>query len=698
MALLLVMSSCGAARSSVAGAAGQAAVKWTRLAGAAGGPVWRIAFDPENPSTMFLGSDDGLIFKSVDGGQHFARMTVGVLGEQFRALAVSPVDSRIVVAFSSDVFGFDASFGGVYLSTDGGATWSFLKNQPVGTPFIGSSKVTHARGAAFDPTGRVLVLADEFLGIFRTTNQGATWTNPLPGTKAFVYGLFTDPNRARTLWAVGYDMANNEAGAIWRSLDFGQSWTEIPVPILDQTKSPLPYAVAVLPGTGKILFGWSGVDPASGATVGGVIASTDDGKTWADSSTGLPPDFSPGNEIVADPANSGLLYASANEMTYPDGLYRSTDFGASWQPVGQLIKGSDSLFTLAVRGGAAPAIFGGGDAFYESANQGKSWTLREAGLAAEAPRRVVADLHTASGLYGVMTEGLFHSSDNGHSWQPIGTWPGTRSLSAVAVDPVAASHTIYAATPDSLWRSGDGGGHWTALALPGSVPVSYLAADPLTANSVYAADAGHTVYRSQDGGATWHAAIVGPASDSFTAVPAPIVADPSASGILYAGMADGLWKSTDHGAVWTSLPGTTAGATIYSLAAVGDTTTRLYVSLPEKWPQDLQLSTDRGKTWTVLLDPPVEDRYALVAGAGAQPLVVAYGAYSGPGFVPAYVAAGVPTAWAALGSALGVGLGEVSLAGANLVLSADPRYESVAFSTPIASLPTPGWHSARRER
>jgi hypothetical protein len=160
-----------------------------------------------------------------------------------------------------------------------------------------------------------------------------------------------------------------------------------------------------------------------------------------------------------------------------------------------------------------------------------------------AASRVVLDAASAVPT----SRGLFKSTDRGATWAPINTGLSDLAVQALAIDPVHDS-TLYAGTANGLvWKTIDGGGHWTfsGVGLPTfAAEVAALAIDPVTPSTVYATE-GAGVFKSTDGGATWsHAGLSIPAG--------PLVIDPRAPTTLYASTADGVFKSTDGGADWTA--------------------------------------------------------------------------------------------------------------------------------------------------
>src|SRR5262245_21912422 len=89
---------------------------WTTQ-GPGGGLLARIAIDPSSPATLYAGTQVGL-FKSTNGGGAWTAMSGLILS--IRCLAIDPqTPATLYAGIGDDVFG-----GGVFKSTDAGASWS----------------------------------------------------------------------------------------------------------------------------------------------------------------------------------------------------------------------------------------------------------------------------------------------------------------------------------------------------------------------------------------------------------------------------------------------------------------------------------------------------------------------------------------------------------------------------------------------
>jgi photosystem II stability/assembly factor-like uncharacterized protein len=78
--------------------------------------VRSLILDPANPSTLYAGLENGAVYKTTDGGKHWAASGYGLDAQAcIRALAVDPTNSKLL--YAGDLL------TGVYRSQDAGQTW-----------------------------------------------------------------------------------------------------------------------------------------------------------------------------------------------------------------------------------------------------------------------------------------------------------------------------------------------------------------------------------------------------------------------------------------------------------------------------------------------------------------------------------------------------------------------------------------------
>ncbi len=270
-------------------------------------------------STIYAGTVDGGLFKSVDRGATWSR--TGLPGEQIFAVAADKDNATLYAACSA----------GVRASTDGGRRWSapapetyagralavdpinsgtvyaaagfnaqsLLKSTDFGVSWrtIGPADV-RGISLALDPRnpstlfagGVGGLLADG--GVAKSTDGGGSWN--LTGlTDARVTAIAVDPHDAATIFAGDSD------GFVYRSTDGGASWIDRN---LDGHGAGAIRSLAVDPNDGFQVF-------AGGAR--GLFKSHDGGRFWSKSSDGLLSPFV--NAIAVDPKRSGNVYVGTGK-------------------------------------------------------------------------------------------------------------------------------------------------------------------------------------------------------------------------------------------------------------------------------------------------------------------------------------------------------------------------------------------------
>ena len=256
------------------------------------------------------------------------------------------------------------------------------------------------------------------------------------------------------------------------------------------------------------------VDPHHrGTLIGGTATaqlyrSRDGGQTW--DSIQFPCALRAAlHAIVIDPGKPDVyLVAVSSETQEYAGVFRTTDAGATWRPIGGL-------------------------------EQKQVWAL----VRWRTDPKVIA---------AGTQEGVFLSRDGGDNWSLLSSshsdWP--KPVMSIAFDPTSLN-TMYAGTPHLAWKTNDGGNTWVRLTRGMREDSDIFAIDvdgAQRANLFAAACSG--LYRSKDGGKTWYSMerAVGASHRTYVVARAP-----SRSSMVFAATNDGLLKSTDGGATWHRL-------------------------------------------------------------------------------------------------------------------------------------------------
>lgn len=185
-----------------------------------------LAASPADPQRAFVGTAEGRLRRSTDGGQQWE--TVLTAGDRVTSVAVSPHDAGEMWA------GTEPS--AVYRSTDAGDTWSELgglTDLPSADrwSFPPRPHTHHVRWIELDPTDADRAYLGIEAGAFvRTTDGGDTWEDHPSGARRDNHTLAThahDPGRVYTAAGDGY-AESRDAGQTWTTpsegLDHGYVW------------------------------------------------------------------------------------------------------------------------------------------------------------------------------------------------------------------------------------------------------------------------------------------------------------------------------------------------------------------------------------------------------------------------------------------------------------------------------------------
>lgn len=265
-----------------------ASAQWQR-AGLDGQAIGAIAADPSNGSILYAASFQA-IWKSVDGGDHWARSDSGYTGDAAVGIAVDRANpARVVIASNS----------GIFRSTNSGATWSASNT--------GLSGMV-ARSLASDPASvsPLWVSVDgPGGGVHRSDDWGATWTPvplPVPGAAA------------KALAVRGADVFAGWGNVLFRNRSGGGWTTPYPDTITDGIT-----AIAAPPGDTEVVVGTS---------ASGIRRSTSTpAPAWLPASAGLTSLRI--SALAVKPFEPTTVYAASNG----GGVFRSIDSGRTWTPV-----------------------------------------------------------------------------------------------------------------------------------------------------------------------------------------------------------------------------------------------------------------------------------------------------------------------------------------------------------------------------
>ncbi len=172
------------------------------------GRVNAIGFHPTDSNTFWIGAPAGGLWKTTNNGKTWSTTTDSAPTLGVSAIAASPRNPDTLYIGTGDRDAGDATGLGVYMSTNGGKTFT-ARNSGMGNQTVGML-IIH-------PTNTKILLAATNNGIYRTTNSGGTWS--LIASGAFKDIVF-NPQNPNTVFAT-------RNGLFYRSTNNGVTFSQI---------------------------------------------------------------------------------------------------------------------------------------------------------------------------------------------------------------------------------------------------------------------------------------------------------------------------------------------------------------------------------------------------------------------------------------------------------------------------------------
>ncbi len=440
---------------------------------------------PANPSVMYAGGYGSTIFlRSIDGGATWAAAGTGLptTGVQRVAVAVTALDANYVYAFLSN--NTDYGFKGLYLSIDGGTTFTLKSSTPNVLGWNATGNDAGGQGwydlsLAVDPSVKTTVYIGG-VNVWKSTTSGASWTCVAHWSGSGAPYIHADNHDltfiGSTLW-VGND------GGVFSSTNGGSTWS-------DKSSN---LANAQLYGMGQSAT--NATKMLSGHQDNGTNLTTN-GTTWSQNLGG------DGMQCFVDQSNDNQMFASI----YNGALYRSTNGGTSFSNI-KNITGGGWVTPWLQDPTTAAIIYAGGTNVEKSGNSGTAWTT----ISAFTGVGTLIDLDVAKtnsqNILAASATKLMKTINGGTAWTDITTGlPTGTAIQSVRFDPSNALK-IYVAlasyTGNATFCSTDGGATWVNIStgLP-LVPANCFATQ--SNGDVYCGtDIG--VYLRASGATTWTA-------------------------------------------------------------------------------------------------------------------------------------------------------------------------------------------------
>jgi len=339
---------------------------------------------------------------------------------------------------------------------------------------------------------------------------------------------------------VGFDN-----GGLWRTTDYGANW----VPLFDDQPTSSIGAIGIAASNPDVIYVGTGggIIRPDLATGDGMYKSADAGRSWTH--LGLR-ETQMIAQVAVDPTNPDRLFVAALGHPYgPNaerGIFRSTDGGRTFEKVlyrDEYTSGNDVVIDPRNPNTVYAALWPQQQAFWEG-----------------------GDFTAGAG-------GIFKSSDGGTTWSPLAEGLPAILEANLAIAPsnpqvvyamAAATNPAGGSGPVGLYKSTDGGAHWTVrtrsagqadepgtldrrpLGRIGGGDLPTIVVDPLDENVVYSASI--VMWRTEDGGASWSAVRGSPGGDDYQR----IWVHPTDPNVLLVVSDQGAVVSANRGASWSN--------------------------------------------------------------------------------------------------------------------------------------------------
>jgi photosystem II stability/assembly factor-like uncharacterized protein len=523
---------------------------WQPLGGPPGGDVRALAADARDPRVVYLGTADGFLYRSDDGGMSWRRPTPGfpLRGMSLDEIVVTPTGALLVAYWEVAGAG-----GGVARSTDGGRSFALLDG-------IAGESVRSLAVAPSEPTS---IVAGAIGGVFRSTDAGASWRRiSPPGHRDLrnVESVAVDPANAELIYAGTWHLP-------WKTQDGGRSWRPAHAGILDDSDI---FSLTLDRRSARTLYA---------TACSGIYRSGDAGGRWS-KLRGIPGSARRTRAFAQDAARPDVLYAGTTE-----GFWTSADGGASWR---RTTSRDLVVNAIAALPGNVVLLGSDGAGVLRSTDGGTAFTPANQGFAERFVSRIVFDGHGRRVLAAIAGDrfwsGVMSAPSTAGPWTRLGTGIEGREVLAVA----AAGSEVLAGTDDGLYASRLG--QWSRLpvTIGGSElrpRVADLAALP---RGVLLAATDHGLLRSADSGASWEGRTLGAARSV-----AALAASRARSGRLRAATALGTFRSDDAGASWTAVAGALPEGRLHTLAFLPGSDAAVLAATS----RGLYKSLDGGASW-----------------------------------------------------------------------------------------------------
>ncbi len=283
-------------------------------------------------------------------------------------------------------FYMGATGGGVWKTTDAGASWHNVSDNSLPTGSIGAMDVADSDpNVVYVGTGSEAIRSNVSIGkgIYKSTDAGRTWRFVGLRDGGQIGAIVVHPTNPDIVYAavLGNPFANSRTRGVYRTRDGGTTWQQM----LFLSDSTGAVDIELQPGSPDVVYAsmWHGARRPwtiiSGGAEDGIYRSRDGGESWSRLNNGLPTGVVGKSDLAVSAAAPMRVYALV-EAKVGGGLYRSDDAGERWS----LINTTPGLITrpfyydnVDADPTNADVVYAGTEGFYKSTDGGRTFrTMR----------------------------------------------------------------------------------------------------------------------------------------------------------------------------------------------------------------------------------------------------------------------------------------------------------------------------------
>lgn len=395
-----------------------------------------------------------VMYDSVFTGIKFRNIGPAFMSGRISDVAIHPTNQNtFYVAVAS---------GGVWKTVNEGTTWTPVfddqKSYSIGCVTV-DTKNPHIVwvGTGENVGGRHMGYGD---GIYRSDDDGAHWKNMGLKNSEHISRIITHPNNSDIVWVAVQGPMWNKGGdrGLYKTIDGGKTWKKTlgdnewvgVTEIVIDPTNPDQLYAATWQRH-RTVAAYIGGGPGSG-----LYRSSDGGETWTKLTAGLPTSNMGKIGLAISPQQPDILYADIELDRKKGGLFRSTDKGSTWTKMSDMVSGGtgphyyQELY-------ASPHKF---DRIYLmdatahiSEDGGKTFTDFNT-MDRHGDNHAIAFRKNDPDYILLGTDGgLYESFDQGKSWRYFENLPVTQFYK-VALDDRLPFYNIYGGTQDNSSEGG----------------------------------------------------------------------------------------------------------------------------------------------------------------------------------------------------------------------------------------------------